>query len=67
MFRRCIHPVSLLLLLLAFVAAVPGCGGGGGEATFAPSEAQTQAEIEEADNYMQDYQKQQEQMRQQQN
>lgn len=54
MIRRYIFPS--LFVLFACCLSLPGCGGGG-EATYDPSEAPevTQAELDEAENYMDSY------------
>lgn len=45
--------------LLVALALLPGCGGGGGEATFEPSMSQTPAEIQAAADYEKSMQEQQ--------
>ncbi|QDV81728.1 hypothetical protein [Stieleria sp.] len=40
-----------LMALACFLCAVPGCGTGGGEAAFEETSAQTQEEIQEAEDY----------------
>ncbi|MDV6030417.1 MAG: hypothetical protein F9B45_09985 [Phycisphaera sp. RhM] len=42
----------LSLMALAFLlCALPGCGSGGGEATFEETTAQTPEEVQEAQDY----------------
>ena len=49
-----IHMARKLLSLMAlacFLCTVPGCGPGGGEAAFEETSAQTEEEIQEAEDY----------------
>ncbi|KAA5541863.1 hypothetical protein FYK55_16815 [Roseiconus nitratireducens] len=62
--RRFILPSAFAAL--AVFAALPGCGGSGGEATYDSSQAapMTAEEEAEAENYMEEYNKQNQRMRQ---
>ena len=44
--------------VLAGTVSFPGCGGGGGEATYEGGSAQTAEEIQEAEDYMESLEQQ---------
>lgn len=47
--------LSFAICFTACLFCLPGCGGGGGEAEFTPSTAQTPEEIQEAEDYEKEF------------
>lgn len=65
MIRRIVR-FPLALVLLAGFLSLPGCGGGGGEATLEETDAMSAEQEAEAEEYMDSYLQEQQRMQQQQ-
>ena len=45
------HKLLSVLALASLLCVVPGCGSGGGQASFEETDAQSQDEVQEAEDY----------------